>query len=98
MAHPKAPARTTERVEAEVAVPAAVAAVIAVIRTGDLCIPAAAKAPKKTKGDVPAEHGIKKKSLGVARCPKAPGSGSEVGKIPSTKILTRRQEDLMVRP
>ena len=41
-ARPKAPAKTTERVEAEVAVVAAVAAVIAVIRTGDLCIPATA--------------------------------------------------------
>ena len=39
---PKAPAKTTERVEAEVAMVAATAAVIAVTRTIGLCTPATA--------------------------------------------------------
>ena len=68
-AHPKVPAKTTERVETAeaVAVTAAVAAeVIAVIRTGDLFIPAAARAPVKM-GDVPTENGTQKKNSTVHR-------------------------------
>ena len=79
-ARPEAPARTTERVEvaeAATAMAAAAAEVIAVIRTGDLFPPAAAKAPKKM-GDVPEEHGIKKK---MSSCPPFQmGGGADLGK------------------
>ena len=53
MARAKTPARNAERVEmagAVVMVAAAAAEVTAVIRTGDLFTPAAAKMPKKTEG------------------------------------------------
>ena len=85
-ARPEAPARTTERVEvAEAVMATAVAAeeVIAVIRTGHLFTPAAAKAPKKM-GDVPTENGIKKKISSVPQSQM--GEGADLGKIPSTKI------------
>ena len=86
MARLETPAKTTKRVEAAGAVAAMAAAaaeVIAVIRTGDLFTPAAAKAPKKM-GDVPEEHGIKKK---ISSVPPFQMRGSvELGKIPSTKI------------
>ena len=94
---PEAPARTTERVEvveAVTAMAAAAAEVIAVIRIGDLFIPAAAKAPKKM-GDVPEEHGIKKKISSVP--PFQMGGGADLGKIPSTKTETWLQAELMLR-
>ena len=84
-ARPEAPARTTERVEVAEAVTAtavAAAEVIAVIRTGDLFTPAAAKAPKKM-GDAPTENGTKRKS---SSAPKSQmGEGADLGKRPSTK-------------
>ena len=85
-AHLEAPARTTERVEVAGAVMAtavAAAEAIAVSQTGGLFTPAAAKAPVKM-GDVPEIHGIKKKISSVP--PSQRGEGSELGKMPSTKI------------
>ena len=86
MVCPEAPDRTIERVEvaeAVTAMAAAAAEVIAVIRTSDLFTPAAAKAPKKM-GDVPTKPGIKRKSSSAPRSQR--GEGSELGKMPSTKI------------
>ena len=86
MAHPKAPAKTTEGVEmAEVVAAMAVAAAgaIGVIQTGGLCTPAAAKAPVRM-GDAPKNRGIRKKSSSVPL--RFLGWGSDLGKIPCTKI------------
>ena len=87
MAHPRAPAKTTERVEmVEVVVAtevAAAAAATVVTQTGGLFTPAAAKAPVRM-GDAPKNRGIRRKSSSVRPCLLA--WGSELGKIPCTKI------------
>ena len=70
MAHLRAPAKTTERVEmAEVVVATevATAAAVVVTQTGGLFTPAAARAPVKVEGVD--ETIIRRKNLNVLRCP-----------------------------
>ena len=69
MAHPKAPAKTTERVEmveVVVATEVAAAAAIVVTQTGGLFTPAAARAPVKVEGVD--ETIIRRKNVNVLRC------------------------------